>query len=110
MTFRVEPQALRRAAAEIGDTARVAAAAGRYTNEWGDFSLHDSGLIGKAAPGHRRLMADLTQMLAHLGELGHESARALAQTADHYEHTDQAAEARVDASYPVVAPPNLHTN
>jgi uncharacterized protein YukE len=102
MTFRVDPAALRRCASELADAERVADVADRYATHWGSFDFHESGIIGKAAPGHRRLVASLHQMLPHLGQLGAASASALRQTADHYERTDQAAEAKIDATYPQV--------
>jgi len=102
MTFNVDPAALRAAAAKIGDSRRVAEAAKSYVLQHGSFSLHDQGLIGNLAPGHRNLMNDLDQMLSRLSQLGDASEKALKQTAERYEKTDRDAEARVDASYPEV--------
>lgn len=102
MTFNVDPAALRAAAVKIGDTQRVAEVAKSYVLQHGSFSLHEQGLIGYLAPGHRNLMSDLDQMLSHLGQLGSASEKALKQTAERYGKTDRDAEAKVDASYPAV--------
>lgn len=102
MTLNVDPAALRAAAKKIGDTQRVAEAANNYVLLHGSFSLHEQGLIGNLAPGHRNLMSDLAQMLSHLSRLGDASEEALKQAAERYETTDRDAAAKIDASYPEV--------
>jgi hypothetical protein len=100
MTFHVDPAALRTAAAKIGDTRRVTDTAESYVRQHGSFTLHEQGLIGDLAPGHRHLMSDLSRLLSHLGQLGDASAAALKTTAERYEKTDHAAAAKLDASFP----------
>lgn len=62
------PAALRTYAGQLSDAKRVAEAASSYVSDHGDFSFHEQGLIGYAAPGHRRLLADLNRLLTHLGD------------------------------------------
>jgi hypothetical protein len=51
------------------------------------------------------LLADLQEMLGHLGRLGEGSRTALTDAAAGYEHTDRDNAARVDATYPPVPRP-----
>lgn len=105
MSFRVEPQALRTYAGQLADAHQVADVATRYVQQYGDFSLHERGLIGAIAPGHRHLLAALNDLLGHLGTLTGASAEALRQVAARYEHSDLRAEGAIDASYPAVPRP-----
>lgn len=102
MSFNVDPAALRRYAQQLGEVERVAEACQSYVSAHGNFSFHESGLIGFAAPGHRNLMADLDQLFTQLGKLGVESRAALRAAADEYTRSDEKSAAKVDASYPEV--------
>lgn len=102
MTFRVEPAALRRYAGQLADGRRVADAANSYVQRHGTFTLHEKGLLGLIAPGHRHLMADLARLLRHLGDLSDASSTAMNQVADGYEHSDKESQAAIDATYPEV--------
>ena len=106
MSFRVEPPALRTYAARLADAHQAAEAAKRYVNRHGSFSLHEKGLMGFVAPGHRHLIAALDEMLGHLERLTDASGRTLSQTAGRYEASDLRAESTVDAAYPVVPRPS----
>ncbi|WP_045747642.1 hypothetical protein [Actinoplanes rectilineatus] len=102
MTFRVEPMALRDYARKLCEIERVAEEADRYVTTHGTFSFHEAGLIGRAAPGHRNLMAELHELMAHLKRLGAESAKGLNAAADDYQATDLSSAAEIDATYPPV--------
>ena len=102
MSFEVDPSALRTYASQLDEVARVAADAERYVATYGNFSFHEEGIMGFAAPGHRKLMSNLHQLLTHLSELGIGSQKALRSTADSYLRTDEKAAATVDATYPPV--------
>jgi uncharacterized protein YukE len=102
MTFKVEPQAVRKYAGQLGEAHRHAATAQTYVNKHGSFSAHEKGLLGMIFPFHADFVAQLNTMLQHLGNLTDASDRALRQVADHYEHTDGDAESKIDASYPAV--------
>ncbi|ASW56802.1 type VII secretion target [Plantactinospora sp. KBS50] len=105
MTFTVHPEALRTYAAQLDEARQAAEEAKRYITHHGSFSLHDSGLFGKAAPGHRHVMAALDLLLDRLARLTDTSSLALLQVAAGYERTDDQAAARIDASYPAVPRP-----
>ena len=66
MSFKVEPSALQAYASRLDEVERVAGDADRYVGTYGNFSFHQEGIIGFAAPGHRNLTAKLHQLLAHL--------------------------------------------
>ncbi|WP_433828773.1 hypothetical protein ACQP2E_05445 [Actinoplanes sp. CA-015351] len=102
MTFRVEPMALRDYARQLGDVDQVAEEADRYISTYGELTLHEQGLMGFAAPGHRVIVAELHSLLAHLKTLGIESQRAVRNAADEYERTDTRSAAEIDATYPGV--------
>jgi phosphoglycolate phosphatase-like HAD superfamily hydrolase len=105
VSFRVEPPALRAYAGQLADAHQVADVAKRYVHQHGDFSLHERGLMGMVAPGHRHLLAALDDLLGHLGALTGASADALRQVAARYERSDLRAEGAIDASYPAVPRP-----
>jgi uncharacterized protein YukE len=102
MTFKVEPQAVRKYAGQLAEEHRHAETAKTYVNKHGSFSAHEKGLLGMIFPFHADVGAELTPILQHLGELTEASDRALKQVADHYEHTDRDAESKIDATYPAV--------
>ena len=106
MTFQVDPAALRAYATRLDVVERVAGDATRYAEAHGSFGWHEAGIMGKAAPGHRRLMANLRELLDRLGELGTESQKALRATADTYLRTDRHAAAELDAACPPVPRPS----
>ena len=54
MSFKVEPSALRTYASQLDEVERVAGDAQRYVSAYGDFSFHQAGIIGFAAPGGRQ--------------------------------------------------------
>ncbi len=68
---------------------RVASDADRYVASNGNFSFHQQGIIGFAAPGHRHLMADLHDLLTRISALGAESQKALRPAAAQYMKTDE---------------------
>jgi len=100
MSFKVEPSALRAYASQLDEVERVGDDAQRYVGTYGNFSFHQSGIIGFAAPGHRNLMGKLHELLAHLIELGTNSQTALRSTSDVYFRTDEKSAAKIDAIYP----------
>jgi hypothetical protein len=102
MTFRAEPAALRDYARKVGDVERVAVEANRYVAAHGSFSMHEAGLMGYAAPGHRQLVAELHKLLGHLKSLGTESRNGLQVAAEGYERTDLRSAAEIDATLPAV--------
>jgi hypothetical protein len=106
MSFKVDPSAIRTYASRLDEIERVAGDAQRYVATNGNFSFHEAGIIGFAAPGHRNLMAALQKLLTHLSELGVDSQKALRATADVYWRTDGDAAARIDATYPPVQRPH----
>ncbi|MBM0277429.1 hypothetical protein [Micromonospora tarensis] len=106
MTFTVHPPALRVYADQLVEAGKAAEAAKVYVQTHGSFSLHERGLLGMAAPGHRNLVGALDELLSHLGKLTEASATALRQVADRYEHTDATIAADLDATYPVVPRPS----
>jgi hypothetical protein len=103
MSFDVDPSALRRYASQLSEVERVAEDCQRYVAAHGNFSFHERGIIGSAAPGHHNLMVDLQQLLEHLAKLGVESQAALRSAADEYMRTDKGSAAKVDATYPEVS-------
>jgi hypothetical protein len=105
MSFKVDPAAIRACASRLDEVERVAGDAQRYVAANGNFSFHESGIMGYASPGHRNLMANLQKLLTHLAELGVDSQKALRTTADVYQRTDGDAAARIDATYPPVQRP-----
>jgi uncharacterized protein YukE len=105
MGFSVEPRDMRTFATELNEAHHAAEAAKKYVNQHGNFSLHESGLMGMIAPGHRNLVAELNTLLQHLSELASASEAAMKQSAQRYEHTDERAAATIDESYPVVPRP-----
>lgn len=105
MSFKVEPEALRRFAGEVGDAQRVAEAAGSYLKNHGDLDFQAKGLISWGTGQHASLMADIAGLMGHLSELGTASDAALRQSADHYAKSDLASEAKMDATYPPVTRP-----
>jgi uncharacterized protein YukE len=109
-TFRVEPQALRTYAGQLAQGEGVADVAKSYVHQYGDFSLHEKGLLGLALPFHRDLLAALDHMLSHLNNLVETSSRALSDVAAQYEKTDLRAASAIDATYPPVPRPlpDLH--
>jgi hypothetical protein len=107
MSFKVEPPALRTYASQLSEVERVAEDAQRYVSSYGTFNFHESGIIGYAAPGHRKLMANLEKLLKRLNELGTGSQKALRTTADVYQRTDHKSAAAIDATYPPVVQPRL---
>lgn len=100
MTFSVDPSAVRTYARHLSDAHQVAETAKSYVNQHGSFSVHESGLFGMLAPGHRQLLASLNTMLGHLSTLTDTSSVAMKQVAGHYEQTDLRAESTIDATYP----------
>jgi hypothetical protein len=108
MSFKVDPVAIRAYASWLEEVERVADDAQRYVAANGNFSFHESGIMGYASPGHRNVMADLQRLLTHLAELGVDSQKALRATAEVYQRTDGAAAARIDATYPPVQRPGAN--
>jgi hypothetical protein len=106
VSFRVEPQALRTYAAHLADAHQAADVAKRYVNQYGEFSLHERGLIGVIAPGHRHLLAALNDLLGRLGNLTGGSGEALSHVAAGYERSDLRAQSAIDATYPAVPRPS----
>ncbi|WP_229070819.1 hypothetical protein [Actinoplanes sp. DH11] len=102
MTFHVEPLVLRAYARQLGDIDQVAEEADRYISVYGDLALHEQGLMGFVAPGHRVLVAEFHRLMAHLKNLGIESERAVGAAAAEYERTDTRSAAEIDAGYPGV--------
>ena len=105
MSFQVEPQALRTYAMQLSDDHRAADLAKRYVHQYGDFSMHEQGLMGMIAPGHRNLVHALDALLSHLGELTDACGTAMNQVAANYERTDTRAAGALDATFPQVPRP-----
>lgn len=91
----------------MAEGAHVAEVVHSYVKKHGSFSLHEKGLIGLVAPGHRNLMADLDQLLGHVAQLADGSAVALQRSAEQYQQTDLRSASSIDATYPGVTPPPL---
>jgi hypothetical protein len=89
-----------------GDTAD----AKTYIEASGNFSFHESGVIGLLAGGHHKLMGDLNTMFGRLLTVLERSNEALISTASAYDGTDQRGAARVDATYPEVPRPAVKTD
>ncbi|MFU8850722.1 hypothetical protein ACNAW0_07020 [Micromonospora sp. SL1-18] len=106
MTFSVHPPALRTYAGQLAEADRAANTAKDYVHKHGSFSMHERGLLGMAAPGHRNLVAALDKLLGHLHELADASGTALKHVADRYEHTDVEVASDLDATYPSVPRPS----
>lgn len=104
--FRVEPQALRTYAGQLAEGEGVADVAKNYVHQYGDFSLHDKGLLGLALPFHRDLLAALNKLLGRLNDLVDTSSRALTDAAARYEKTDLRAASAIDATYPPLPRPS----
>ncbi|MFC7278569.1 hypothetical protein ACFQS1_31710 [Paractinoplanes rhizophilus] len=105
MSFQVNPSDIRAYAAKLLTSYDDVSDAKTYAHANGDFSFHQTGIIGLLAGGHHRLMDDLDAMLGHLQVVLSKSNEALISTAATYESTDQQAAARVDATYPETVRP-----
>jgi VCBS repeat-containing protein len=105
MTLKVEPEALRAYAVRLAAARSYAETARNYVNGYGNFSAHETGLIGYLVPHHRTYMDALTKMLDHLASIADASDGSMRAIAKTYEGTDQRSAESIDASYPVVARP-----
>ena len=77
MAFSVDPRAVRTYAAHLADAHQAAEAAKSYVNQHGSFSVHESGLFGMLAPGHRQLLASLNTMLENVVEQRYQAVMAV---------------------------------
>ncbi|MEV4481781.1 WXG100 family type VII secretion target [Micromonospora coxensis] len=102
MSFSVEPDALKRAAARLNDASLDAQAAKAYMLKHTEMSWDSQGLLNKAWQSHAHLVDEMTKRLTHLVELLGKSRDALEGTADYYRRTDTRSAARLDARYPTV--------
>lgn len=100
MTLEVDPTEVRVFAQQLAAAREAAEGALSYVKKHGTFDWHKTGAMGVVFPGHRDYMAALTGMLQHLVDLADSSQQTLEKIADQYEHTDHAAAAKLDASYP----------
>jgi hypothetical protein len=100
MSFKVNSSEIRAYAGELLNSYGDASDAKTYVHANGDFSFHQSGVIGLLAGRHHQLMGDLDGMLGHLQVVLYRSQQALISTATAYDDTDQQAAARVDATCP----------
>lgn len=100
MSFKVNSSEIRAYAGQLLNSYDDASDAKTYAEANGDFSFHESGIIGLLAGSHHRLMGDLDEMLGHLQVVLYRSQQALISTATTYDGTDQHSAARVDATYP----------
>lgn len=109
MSFKVDPSEIRSYAAQLQETYLDVADAKTYVHANGDFSIHQTGLIGLLSGRHAAWVERLDQMLGQLLVLTEASPRALREIANTYDNTDEQAAARVDASYPAAprTPANL---
>jgi uncharacterized protein YukE len=100
MTFRVEPGALTRYAAELMDSSGVAEEIQNYANKWGSFTPHESGILGQVFRRHQHFMEELNETLTKLAKTFDTSSVNLRTAAGVLEHTDATSAAEIDAGYP----------
>jgi len=100
VTFRVEPTALGSYAARLREVYADVEMAKNFGHRHGDFSFHESGIIGLLAGQHSSLMRQLEELHGQLLTILWRSNEALLAVADAYRTTDEGSAARVDASYP----------
>jgi uncharacterized protein YukE len=103
MTFTVEARAVRRYAGQMGDAAEDVRAGRDYIVTHTTMPMHEEGLLNRLQPAHERLATEITARLTHLMDIFDQSKAALASAADYYQHTDDAAAARTDATLPTVS-------
>ncbi|MEU8610603.1 hypothetical protein AB0C29_21705 [Actinoplanes sp. NPDC048791] len=100
MTFRVEPTDLVAYAARLREVYSDVEMAKNFVHAHGDFSFHESGIIGALAGQHASLMHQLEELHDQLLTILWRSSESLLSAANDYQTTDKHAAARVDASYP----------
>jgi uncharacterized protein YukE len=103
MVFRVYPPALRAAAAALYGDAEAAQVAKRYAAAHGDMDWHAEGAMLTIIGAHQDFVARLDKRLGHLVDLLAATGAELVDSASYYQHTDRAAAATIDATYPAVA-------
>lgn len=101
MSFSVEPVNISAYATKMMDLYDDVAFAKLYLQARGDFTFHQSGLIGVLSGQHAAWVENLEEMLNHLLSLTYAASRALDDVAIGYMETDDQTAARIDASYPV---------
>ncbi|MCW2776999.1 MAG: hypothetical protein JWN17_724 [Frankiales bacterium] len=96
MSFRVQPAVLRSTAHRLEGLGRQADEAGEYA-EAVVVEGEGAGMFLNIVGTSRRTSEAVTASLRHLARLAEESGRQLVRTAEHYEHTDRARAAHLDA-------------
>jgi len=92
MTFRVDPIAIRGYAKQLSDLELAAAKAHEYVSTYGDFDLHQTGVLGEVLPHHEKFASAVKAMLDRISTLADGCNLGLNQVATRYEHTDAASE------------------
>jgi hypothetical protein len=100
MTFKVDAAEILAYVARLREAHGDAEDAKSYLHVHGDFSFHQSGIIGALLGRHTALMGRLEQLHGQLLTILEQSGEALTTVASDYQRTDEQAAARVDASYP----------
>ncbi|MBM2623399.1 hypothetical protein JIG36_48685 [Actinoplanes sp. LDG1-06] len=78
-----------------------------YIQQHGNFSFHQSGIIGSLAGQHADLMDQLQKLHDNLEEILLRSKEALSEIGARYQETDEATSARIDATYPESPRPHM---
>lgn len=76
-----------------------------YAEAHGAFSFHEAGAMGLLFGWHAALMGQLDELFGRLSVIATESRGALLEIAHGYTDADEAAQARLDASYPATPRP-----
>ena len=100
MLFRVDPAALRAAAAHYAAHADQLDVTLRYHDRYSHVDWSDAGLVQQLSPAHHELAENLRTRLRQAADLLQESAIALRRAADAYERTDRTAAGALDAVLP----------
>jgi uncharacterized protein YukE len=100
MTFKVDAAEILAYAARLREAHGDAENARSYIHGHGDFSFHQSGIIGALLGRHADLMGRLEQLHGQLLSILERSGAALTTVASDYQRTDEQTAARVDATYP----------
>ena len=105
MTFKVDPGQVRSFAADLARLGEAAEVAKGYANQFGFFSLIETGILGKVHGRHADFLADLDATLRKLAMLLDASSASLHAAATQYERTDQRSAAEIDAARPGTSRP-----
>jgi hypothetical protein len=106
MTFQVDPSALYGYSSDLRSSYSDLEDAKTYVHVHGDFSFHETGLIGVLSGQHGEWMSALDEMLGHLLVLTFRSAEALVAAGETYDSTDATSAAKIDAALPPTPRPS----